>query len=291
MDPHACGPAGDAISWITPDGRLSRRDRTRSLRSEPVSSTAEPRTGTPRAVNWPGDARGGVTTRRGGESRGPWSSLNLGGRTGDDPGVVARNLDRLSEATGLPLARAARIGLVHGARVVAVDRGGPAGRADGLVTTRPEVVLALTVADCYPLLLAAEGRAVGIVHCGWRSAIDGIAGRAVARIVEESRVPAARLHAWIGPGIGACCFEVGAEVADRFPEDVRHTRPTPRGDRTHIDLTAFLRLELQGAGLPDERISAAGRCTACEPETFYSHRRDRGVTGRMLAWIVRKSAP
>lgn len=257
--------------------------------------------------------RGGLSARAGGVSPVPWDSLDLGLRTGDDPARVAENLALLARATGVDLPRAARISLEHGARVRLATGSGMAGAGDALVTTLPGLPLALTVADCFPLFLAAPG-AVALAHCGWRGIAAGVAPATLAALCRAAGCDPSAARAWIGPGIGPCCYSLPEATACVFPEiargareesdaagggDSRATagpaegaqaslggdpcRPSPTA--LAVDLAAWLRAQLAAAGIPAERIATSGLCTSCRAEWFYSHRRDRGKTGRMLAWI------
>jgi YfiH family protein len=205
------------------------------------------------------------TTRRGGVSDGPFASLNLGLWTDDDDGRIRENRARVERLTGGRLAQARQ---VHGADVVAADPDTVA-EADGQVTAERGVAAMALTADCLPIaLVAPEG--VGMIHAGWR----GLAGGVVANGVAALRgLGAERIAAAIGPGAGPCCYEVGAEV---------HAAFGTRG-RT-VDLKAIARVRLNAAGVED--VHDCGLCTMHDPERFFSHRRDRGVTGRQagLAW-------
>jgi YfiH family protein len=200
------------------------------------------------------------TTRRGGVSEGPYASLNLGLWTDDDSGRVRENRERLRAEVGAQ--RLAQGRQVHGTRVV-VDAEGIE-EADGQVTTAPGVAAMVLVADCLPVALAGPDR-VAMLHAGWR----GLAGGVLEAGVEATGAVCAA----IGPGIGPCCYEVG--------DDVRAVFGT--GEPT-LDLKAIARARLEAAGVRD--IHDCGLCTSCDAERFFSHRRDRGVTGRQagLAW-------
>jgi YfiH family protein len=200
------------------------------------------------------------TTRRGGVSEGPYASLNLGLWTDDDAGRVRDNRERVRAAVGAE--RLAQGRQVHGTRVV-VDAEGIE-EADGQVTTVPGVAAMVLVADCLPVALAGPER-VGMVHAGWR----GLAAGVLDGGVEATGAVAAA----IGPGIGPCCYEVGDDVRAVFGT----REPT-------LDLKAIARARLEAAGVRD--IHDCGLCTSCDAERFFSHRRDRGVTGRQagLAW-------
>jgi polyphenol oxidase len=240
----------------------------------------------------PSGIRGGVSTRLGGVSPAPWASLNLSLHVGDESPRVVENLRRVSAASGVALDRAARIPLEHGARVVAVTQPGFAPPGDALMTTRPGLPLAVTVADCLPLYLAAPGRAVAVVHCGWRGLAAGIVPAALDALARAAATPPAQWHAWVGPGIGACCYDLPPQDARHFVEVDPHPVPAAgrEPDRVPVDLLRHAIAQLRAGGLDEARVHSFGGCTACQPERFFSHRRDRGRSGRMLAWIVMERA-
>jgi polyphenol oxidase len=162
---------------------------------------------------------------------------------------------------------------VHSARVLVADRPGVAGDGDALVTERAGVTLSVRTADCYPILLVdVESRVVAAVHAGWRGTSAGIAVEALRRMNATPE----RVWAAIGPGIGACCYEVGAEVAQLFGQ--LHAR--------RLDLAEANRRQLLEAGVPDRNIDVLRRCTRCDGERFHSYRRDHQEAGRMISWIT-----
>jgi YfiH family protein len=213
------------------------------------------------AVDLPG-ATALFTTRRGGVSEGPYASLNLGMWTDDDPGRVRRNRERVRHAAGAQ--RLAQGRQVHGNRVI-VD-GEDVQEADGQVTTESGVAAIVLVADCLPVALAGPG-AAGVVHAGWRGLAAGVLEAGVAAL------GGGPVAAAIGPGIGPCCYEAGDDVRAVFGSDGRT-----------LDLKAIARRRLVEAGVAE--IHDCELCTACDPQRFFSHRRDRGLTGRQagLAW-------
>ena len=200
------------------------------------------------------------TTRRGGVSEGPYASLNLGLLTEDDADRVAANRERVRVQAGAE--RLAQGRQVHGTRVVVDGQDGE--EADGQVTSRAGVAAIVLVADCLPVALAGPG-AAGVVHAGWR----GLAGG----VLEAGVAAAGAVAAAIGPGIGPCCYEVGDDVRAVFGTSGRT-----------LDLKAVARARLRDAGVTE--IHDSGLCTACAAKRFFSHRRDRGLTGRQagLAW-------
>jgi YfiH family protein len=212
------------------------------------------------------------TSRAGGISEGPYASLNLGRWTADDPGAVAEN--RRRAADGRPLAFGRQ---VHGTRVLTVERATSDDAvvdADGVATAADGVAALVLTADCLPIALATPA-AVAMIHAGWRGLADGVleAGVQAVRALD----PVGDLVAAIGPGAGGCCYEVGDEVAARFPDVPR------RADRT-IDLKAIAARRLRDAGAVE--VLDIERCTMCEPDVFFSHRASGGLTGRQggLVW-------
>jgi YfiH family protein len=230
------------------------------------------------AAELPG-GRALFTTRRGGVSTGPYSSLNLGRLTEDATADVEENRRRVANAVGVPRECFLYGRQVHGARVRRAaeppSARRPVSEEDGQATALPGAAALVFVADCLPVVLAGEG-GVAALHCGWRGLAAGIVAEGVAALRELG--VSGPLTAALGPGAGGCCYEVGEEVHAAF--DAYGAR---RGAR-NLDLKAVARAQLAGAGV--EEVHDVGLCTMCEPELFFSHRRDEGVTGRQagVAW-------
>ncbi len=226
----------------------------------------------------------GFTTRRGGASEPPYDALNLGGAVGDEPGRVARNWALLERETGLSFARVRQ---VHGARVVRADAAGTSGEeADVVVSRAPGLAACVSVADCVPVLLAdPETGAVAAVHAGWRGTLARAAVEGVRALAAEAGAPPGRLLACVGPAIGPCCYEVSPELAARFRAEL-DPGVVVEAARPRLDLWAANALLLRAAGLGATRVEVLCRCTSCERELFFSHRRDGGQTGRQTAFIA-----
>lgn len=172
---------------------------------------------------------------------------------------------------------------VHSARVLPA-RPGPCGEGDALWSREAALALAVFTADCVPVVLAGDG-VVAAVHAGWR----GIAGGVVAAAVAALGAEPGRLTAWIGPAIGACCYEVGREVAARVVAAAGPEVAVPGpGDKPHLDLSAAVRRQLARAGVT--AVDAVGRCTRCEAERLFSYRRQGQGAGRNLALVWRSAA-
>lgn len=180
--------------------------------------------------------------------------------------------------------RLAYLRQIHSDRVcVAGPVAGYVGEGDALVTDRAGLLLAVRTADCLPILIADERRrAVAAIHAGWRGTASGVARRTVEALCRSFGSRPEDLVVAIGPGIGACCYEVGPEVAERFRSLLPELERVPEGVR--LDLAEANRREFMAAGLRPERISVARLCTYCRPEEFHSHRREPWAKGRM--WSV-----
>lgn len=230
----------------------------------------------------------GFTTRRGGVSVGPFQSLNLGRTVGDDPDHVEENHRRLALAMGFDPERCYQTSQVHGAAVVVPSPEEPPERvraveADALVAMSPGLAVAVRVADCMPVLLAdrATGHAAA-VHAGWRGVVRGVIGEAFRMLASASP---SHVVAAIGPAIGPCCFEVGDETAAELAHAAGDGIVLRRGaERPHVDLWRAAEHQLRALGV--KTIDTLGRCTVCEPEVFYSFRRDGPRSGRMTGVIV-----
>jgi polyphenol oxidase len=167
---------------------------------------------------------------------------------------------------------------IHSGLVLVAEQIGRAGEGDALVTARDGVPVSVRTADCYPLLLAdGRNRAVAAVHAGWRGTAAHIAVRALEEMHRLYGTEATDVYAAIGPGIGACCYEVGAEVARQF--GLEHAG--------RIDLAAINRRQLLDAGVAEHRIDVLGGCTKCDAHLFHSYRRDQLAAGRMVSYIGR----
>ncbi len=228
-------------------------------------------------------ARAAFSTRRGGVSEGPYESLNLGILTDDEPDRVTRNRALLAQGIGLEPDAIAMGWQVHGTELARwegppeADRAGyanPGARldeVDGHVTDADGLGLMVLVADCLPVALAGDGK-VAMLHCGWRPLAGGIVQRALDMFAEP---PAAA----VGPGIGQCCYEVGEEVLEQFA-DVEGA-----ADGRMLDLRTVAEARLRAGGVTE--IQHVDLCTSCRPDLFFSHRRDKGVTGRQAGVVQR----
>jgi YfiH family protein len=227
-----------------------------------------------------GSATAAFSTRLGGVSDGPYRALNLGVVTADERSRVLENRRLLALALHRDAGSILMGRQVHGTdiqiRETAPEEGAPLAEADAQLTSAAPLTPLVLVADCVPVVIAAPS-VVAVVHCGWR----GVAGGIVERVV---RITGQQAAVVIGPGIGACCYEVGDEVREAFRARGHSADVMPDG---RLDLARAIRAELERIGLAADEVHDCGLCTACNPELFFSHRRDRGTTGRQagLAWL------
>jgi YfiH family protein len=216
------------------------------------------------------------STRVGGVSEGPYESLNLGILTGDDPGRVVENRRLLAARAGIDPERARMAWQQHRAEV---RKASPEGiltpgtqheACDGWWSDEPGQGMMLVTADCLPVAIARRNDrpALAVLHVGWRGLLEGIVENGAA-VLGEGELAAA-----IGPGIGPCCYEVGPEAADPFAADFG----SDVLEDGKLDLWRAAELALRRAGVAE--VERTDLCTYCHPELFFSHRRDRGTTGR-----------
>lgn len=233
----------------------------------------------------------GFLGRRGGKSEGNYASLNLSFRVGDDPQIVKDNLCDVKRAVGVHDLRVVTMKQVHGDRIVEVKDKHlkEVGPADGMVTQERELFLGVVTADCVPILyIAPERKIAAAVHAGWRGTLAGIGGKMVRHICDRYGVDPAALQVALGPSIGPCCYEIGADVSapliekwDAMAADALRSRD----GKTFLNLRKLNRSQLEEAGVSSKQIHEIGPCTSCAPDEFFSYRRQRGKTGHQMSFI------
>ncbi len=223
----------------------------------------------------------GMSTRIGGVSPNPFG-MNTSFRVGDDAELVRENRKRFLSILGIQDSALAIPGQVHGDSVRFVTETGRYEECDALVTDRRGVALSVSVADCLPIFLFDPKNCLAAaVHSGWRGTRLGILSKAIRMLVERSS-RAGDILAFVGPGAGSCCYEVGEEVAVQFQPVF-----VARNDagRARLDLRAANRAMLAAAGISDGNIEISDSCTICNPEFLHSYRRDGARSGRMMGVI------
>lgn len=267
----------------------------------------------------------GFSTRSGGVS-GVYGgkALNLGFTAHDSRAAVEQNRQRFARAvvagqqerSGLrrkanswPLVNLRQLhsDLIH--CIADVPKHSIAG--DGLITRMPGILLAVLAADCLPVIVVdTKLKAIGVFHAGWRGTLKRIAEKGVGEMRRNFGSRPRDLKAAIGPGIRGCCYQVGAEIRDKFhaqfgyagklfretkqSDEVRERYPllflTARApghselpNQIFLDLAQANRRQLIDAGVPAKNISDLNLCTSCRTDLFFSHRAEKGITGRMMA--------
>jgi YfiH family protein len=220
--------------------------------------------------------RHGFFGRAGGVSTGIYASLNAAVGSKDDPAAIRENYARIARALGVSPARLLKAHQVHSPRAVVVEAafGDERPEADALVTATPGLAVAVSTADCAPVLLAdPEARVVAAAHAGWRGAMGGVLEATLAAM-ESLGAAAPRVFAAVGPAISQGAYEVGPEFKARFleesPSNAALFRPGA-GDRGQFDLAGYVVRRLGRAGVT--RVEVVPACTFTEPEAWFSHRR------------------
>jgi len=237
--------------------------------------------------DWPQPSyvRACVTTRHGGVSHAPYATLNLGDHVGDNPEDVAINRQRLCELAGLPV-KPHWLTQVHGTRVATLtpqlaDSGV---EADAAYSCRRDVVCSVMTADCLPVMFCSlSAHEVAVAHAGWRGLCAGVLENTLATFSSAHH----EIIAWLGPAIGASCFEVGEQVREAF---IRHDPRAAeafvaRGEKFMADIYQLARLRLEACGV--SQIYGGQFCTVTDSDNFFSYRRE-GTTGRLasLIWLI-----
>ncbi|GGG77112.1 peptidoglycan editing factor PgeF [Edaphobacter dinghuensis] len=255
--------------------------------------------------------RHGFSTRQGGVSTVYGSnSLNLGWTKDDDPALVAENRRLFYQAAqgnepeGRDL-QTVTFRQIHSALILPIRKNDGAsegklqtadGKAvlegDGAVTDLPGLMLGVQTADCVPVLIAdVNKRVVAAIHAGWRGTVARIVEKGIATMQKEYGSRPEDLVAAVGPSIGACCYAVGEEVRTEFGSQFNYADAlfSTVGDQMHLDLWQANRRQLLDAGVPAEKITVLGECTACArsdgERKYFSHRDEHGFTGRMMSVI------
>ncbi|MDG0793289.1 peptidoglycan editing factor PgeF [Cohnella ginsengisoli] len=244
----------------------------------------------------------GFSTRLGGRSLPPRDGLNTALHVGDDEHAVIANRLAIAEALGWPFEAWTCAEQVHGSSVVRItsaERGlGRLSRdsaiqdADALITDEPDVLLAMYFADCVPIYFYdPEHGALGLAHAGWKGTVADVAAATIRAMTDAFGTKPSELYAAIGPSIGACCYEVDDIVMNRVRgivhDDERFHVPSSEG-KSRLNLKEINKHLMIKAGILPSRIEMSGWCTSCSTDLFFSHRKERGQTGRMMSWLGKK---
>lgn len=224
------------------------------------------------------------STRYGGVSPFPYASLNLGKSTGDHPDNVEENRRRFCSALGFQADQMAWSKQAHGDQVRLVEQPGGSEGFDALITQVPGIVLAVSVADCTPILIFdARTRAMAAVHAGWRGTTAGIVAKTLEEMANRFGTQGNDCYAYIGTCIDAGSFEVGEAVAAAF--DARFTHYDAAQKKYFADLKQANGAQLVAFGVPPMQIETSPYSTILHNDAYFSHRLENGATGRMVAAI------
>lgn len=224
------------------------------------------------------------STRHGGVSEVPYASLNLGRSTGDDPERVAENRRRFYGALEIGEENVASSHQVHGEEIWVTREPGRQEGHDAIVTATPGVFALVTVADCTPVLVYdARNRVVAAIHAGWRGTVAELVRKTLERMRGEFGTSGTDCHAYVGTCIDECSFEVGTDVADHFAGSFK--RFDAAKQKFFVDLKAANAAQLRAFGVPDSQLEISRYSTVLHNQDYFSHRLERGTTGRMVALI------
>lgn len=219
----------------------------------------------------------GISTRHGGVSSQAYQSLNLGVHTDDDPVAISSNLGLFCADLGISPDALARSYQVHGSEIWTTSEAGYQSGFDAVLTSEQGIFAGVGIADCCPILLADPvRRTAAAIHAGWKGTVAQIVYKTASAMITGGSNPTDIL-AYIGPCISLQNFEVGDEVAEQFEHKEK------RGTRWHVDLKATNATQLKDLGI--SQIEISDYCTVANNDVFYSHRKEQGITGRMLAVI------
>ena len=240
-------------------------------------------------------------TRLGGVSEEDYKSLNMSFREGDEEFHVLQNWSKLAAAFDIPMENFLVLNQIHGDNIFVIQPRGEyftsrdALNYDAIVTDRANLAICIKTADCVPVFLVDPvKKVIAAVHAGWRGSALGITAKVIRLMQNQYGSSPSDLLAAIGPSIGPCCYEVDLPAAAAFH---RHKNaeaflfPGKRKDRWRLDLAEANRQQLLDGGIPADNIEAAGVCTVCRQEAFFSHRGSGGVTGRQINFLMLKGDP
>jgi len=224
------------------------------------------------------------STRHGGVSIAPYTSLNLGLHTEDDPESIIENRKRFFTALNIDLPQVAYSHQIHSDQILNVENSGSYEGYDALITNRTKTFLSVTVADCTPVLIFdPHQKAVAAIHAGWRGTVAEIVRKTLMEMQTQFRTKPEHCFAYVGTCIDECSFEVDADVADHFA--TAYKRWDKERSKFFIDLKQANRQQLLDSGVPESQIEISSFSTFLNNEDYFSYRKEGGQSGRMLAVI------
>ncbi len=234
-----------------------------------------------------------VTTRHGGKSIFPYESLNLGINTDDLPDSINSNHLRISNALNFNLSDLVSSIQVHKDKILTLKQkpeknsskvpGSCFSGFDSIITNQTAITLIIRIADCVPILIYdPELNVIAVVHAGWKGTLSEITAKTVQKMKKEFGCLEENIKAGIGPSIGKCCYTVSNEIADQFTDRLQEYEyfVDYKNSSPHINLKEANRSQLILSGVNEDKIEVSELCTSCCSNIFFSHRREKGRTGR-----------
>ena len=230
------------------------------------------------------------SNRHDGISKAPYTSLNLGLFTEDKPENVQENRTHLFESLGIKPSRVAHSNQIHRDKILKVTRCKAYEGYDALITMNKNSFLSVTVADCTPILIYdAKNQAVAAIHAGWKGTVADITAKTIQMMQVEFNTNPADCYAYVGTCIDESSFEVGEKVAELFGYEFKKLIRTGKKVRFFVDLKKANAAQLMKCGVPGNQIEISNFSTVLDNKDYFSHRKEKGKTGRMIALIgVRK---
>jgi YfiH family protein len=226
----------------------------------------------------------GQSTRLGGVGKAPYSSLNLGKSVGDDLENVEKNRDIFFEKLGFSSNNVVFSYQIHGSEILMANKPGNYTGFDSQITNSKGICLAVSIADCTPILIYdAKNRAIAAIHAGWKGTVNEIVSKSLEAMNLNFGTIGEECYAFIGACISQTNFEVGEEVAVNFPLEFKYFNQAK--NKYFVDLKAANKAQLLNFGIPNNQIEVSDYCTVSDNDLFFSHRKEQGITGRMMAAI------
>ncbi|MDZ7899050.1 MAG: peptidoglycan editing factor PgeF [Arcicella sp.] len=230
------------------------------------------------------------SNRHGGISKAPYTSLNLGLFTEDKPENVQENRSRFFESLGIKSSRVAHSYQIHRDKILKVTRCKAYEGYDALISSNKNSFMSVTIADCVPVLVYdAKNQAVAAIHAGWKGTVADITAKTIQMMQVEFNTNPADCYAYIGTCIDESSFEVDEKVAETFAYEFKTLVKNGRKRKFFVDLKKANAAQLMKCGVPENQIEISKFSTVLDNQDYFSHRKEKGKTGRMMALIgVRK---
>jgi polyphenol oxidase len=226
----------------------------------------------------------GQSTRLGGVSIKPYDSLNLGSNTSDNAAAIEKNKVLFTEQLGFTPQQVVRSKQIHGTEILNAENAGYFNGYDAIVTKTKGLLLAVSTADCTPILLYdPKSETIAAIHAGWKGTKDYLVSKTLIKMKEAYGSKYQDVIAYIGPCIAECSFEVDADVAQYF--DGRCSRFDSTKGKYFVDLKKHNKNQLLHLGVMEENIEVSHYDTFERTDLFFSHRKENGITGRMWTAI------